>query len=364
MNETPTIAEPTGTGPQPEGAGPSTAAPPPPYPPVYARVPRPPLRRSRTDRVLGGVCGGIGRHYDVDPTLLRILTVVLTIFTGGGFAIAYLVGWIFIENEPELLPAALPGGPGSWPPPGSYPPPVAPQPAGTGYAAGGTGVYVDPGSGAVAGSYGPPAPPAPREPRSYLGLVAVSLAVLVGGVLALVEVAGADLPDAVIPASMLLVLGLGLLVGAVRGRARWLIAPAALLLVITQAAALVPSLSTATSGGVGQRRWTPTVSAPAPFDLGIGEARLDLGRLPAGPATVTAHVGLGHLLVTVPPDTTVHLHGTVGAGDITVPGQPDQSGTSLRTDTTIDAVTGTPTTTVDLTADIGLGQLEVRRATS
>ena len=65
------------------------------------------LRRSRQDRILAGVCGGLGRYLDLDPVVLRIVTVAL-IFTGVGIP-AYIIAWIAIpevaEGEPEA-PAA------------------------------------------------------------------------------------------------------------------------------------------------------------------------------------------------------------------------------------------------------------------
>ena len=44
------------------------------------------LRRSRTDRYIGGVCGGVASYLNMDATLVRILTVVITLFTGLGSA--------------------------------------------------------------------------------------------------------------------------------------------------------------------------------------------------------------------------------------------------------------------------------------
>jgi phage shock protein PspC (stress-responsive transcriptional regulator) len=356
MNETPTIAEPLAADPGPEsGAGTTTSTPPP--PPFTAPYPpqRPPLRRSRADRVIGGVCGGIARQYAIDPVLLRILVVVLTIFSGGTFLIAYVLGWIFITDDPVYPAMPMPGAP---PAPGTV------YYGGPSYAAGGTGTFVDPATGAVHGAAYAPAPR--REPRSYLGLVTVSAAVIVGGILALLGVAGLHIPAVVVASSMLGVVALGLVVGAFRGRARWLIAPAVLLLLVTQVAAVVPkSLNASFDGGVGDRRWTPTTSSPAPFELGAGDARLQLGSLPTGPATISTRVGIGQLTVTVPPATRVVLHAHVGAGEIDLPGTPAQSGTSLDVQTTIEPLAGREaTTTVDLTVDIGLGQLEVRRASS
>jgi phage shock protein C len=60
--------------------------------------------RSRRDRVVGGVCGGIARYLDVDPLLLRIAAVALAL-SGGLGMLAYVVAWIAIpeadEDEPE-----------------------------------------------------------------------------------------------------------------------------------------------------------------------------------------------------------------------------------------------------------------------
>jgi len=59
------------------------------------------LYRSKTERLLGGVCGGIGQYYDTDPNLIRILWVVLTLLSVGIGVIAYIVAWILIPEEPE-----------------------------------------------------------------------------------------------------------------------------------------------------------------------------------------------------------------------------------------------------------------------
>jgi phage shock protein C len=71
------------------------------YPPAVS--PRRQLRRSREDKVLAGVCGGLGRYLGIDPVILRVLMVVL-IFAGVGILL-YVVAWIVIpeaaEGEPE-----------------------------------------------------------------------------------------------------------------------------------------------------------------------------------------------------------------------------------------------------------------------
>jgi phage shock protein C len=56
------------------------------------------LRRSRDDRVIAGVCGGLGRYLGVDPVLIRIAFVVLAV-AGGGGVLLYVVAWILIPEE-------------------------------------------------------------------------------------------------------------------------------------------------------------------------------------------------------------------------------------------------------------------------
>lgn len=56
------------------------------------------LRRNTTDKVLGGVCGGLGRYLGVDPVVLRVAFVVLALSAGGG-VLLYLVAWIVIPEE-------------------------------------------------------------------------------------------------------------------------------------------------------------------------------------------------------------------------------------------------------------------------
>ncbi|MEU6082195.1 PspC domain-containing protein [Streptomyces sp. NPDC047108] len=60
----------------------------------------PPLRRSRGTKVAGGVCAGLGRTYDVDPVIFRVVLAVLALASGIGF-IAYAVAWLLIPREGE-----------------------------------------------------------------------------------------------------------------------------------------------------------------------------------------------------------------------------------------------------------------------
>ena len=57
------------------------------------------LHRSRTDVMLGGVCGGLAEQTDLDPALIRIAAVTLGFFTGGAAALVYLVAWVLVPME-------------------------------------------------------------------------------------------------------------------------------------------------------------------------------------------------------------------------------------------------------------------------
>jgi phage shock protein C len=57
------------------------------------------LERSRDDRFIGGVCGGIAKYLNMDPTLVRILTVVITLFTFVP-VVAYIIAMFVMPEEP------------------------------------------------------------------------------------------------------------------------------------------------------------------------------------------------------------------------------------------------------------------------
>ncbi len=57
------------------------------------------LTRSRDKRVFGGVAGGLGNYLDIDPVLIRIIMVLITIFSGVGI-LFYIIMWIVIPEEP------------------------------------------------------------------------------------------------------------------------------------------------------------------------------------------------------------------------------------------------------------------------
>jgi phage shock protein C len=88
------------------------------------------LERSRSDRVIGGVCGGVAKYLNMDPTLVRVLTVFLVLFFGFPL-IAYLIAlFVMPEENPNArsYPPVDRGGPsGAYSPYGTQAPPVYPQ---------------------------------------------------------------------------------------------------------------------------------------------------------------------------------------------------------------------------------------------
>jgi phage shock protein C len=64
------------------------------------------LHRSRTERMIAGVCGGLAEYFDVDPTIIRIIWVLISFLAGVGILL-YIILWIIMPLDmPEQ-----PGGP-------------------------------------------------------------------------------------------------------------------------------------------------------------------------------------------------------------------------------------------------------------
>ncbi len=62
------------------------------------------LMRSWTDRKIAGVCGGLAEYFDLDPTLLRVVWVLLVLCAGTGL-LAYIVMWIVVPSAPPTVAA-------------------------------------------------------------------------------------------------------------------------------------------------------------------------------------------------------------------------------------------------------------------
>jgi phage shock protein PspC (stress-responsive transcriptional regulator) len=68
------------------------------------------LARSRTDRKIAGVCGGLAEYLDLDPTVVRVVWAILAVVPGGIVLglVAYVVAWFIMPSQPSLSTAPAP----------------------------------------------------------------------------------------------------------------------------------------------------------------------------------------------------------------------------------------------------------------
>lgn len=348
------------------------------------------LRRSRTDRKVAGVAGGIARHLDIDPLLVRIAFVILTFFGGGGIVL-YGVAWILVPEEDTgdtvirtedgvrtvalvvagiLAVASVVGdsfGGLDFPWPLMLAGLVLLVVFGGKQAkenrAAGLGTPPPPPPGATGPTYpgyrpGPPPPPRPRDPRKRGPLLlpfTLALTALALGVVATLHLAGVDVTPSAYPATALGVIGTMLLVGAFYGRAGGLIF-----------LGLVAALATAATTAVddvtaGQRTSSPTTAEALQdgYDLGVGEIVLDLTRMDAAELAklderrVKVDLNVGHIRVIVPDEgLRVAVDADLEVGEVVLFGE--------KSDSSAKATHGNgDEPTLDIEADMVLGQIEV-----
>jgi phage shock protein PspC (stress-responsive transcriptional regulator) len=214
----------------------------------------------------------------------------------------------------------------------------------------------------------PPAPGVPvtgrarvRRERSRLGWITIGATLVALGVAAVLDLAGAIHVTLVQYLALpLAVLGLGILVGAFVGRARWLVVPAILLVPLVLVASLV---RVPFAGANGARTYAPATSQqilPA-YRMSAGQLEIDLRETNLGiqPITVRATNVAGRILVLVPPNTPLDVHARVGAGDVMLFGQNDD-GFRVDVHRTFGSIE-TPGAPGLLTLDLetSLGQVEV-----
>jgi hypothetical protein len=165
-------------------------------------------------------------------------------------------------------------------------------------------------------------PPTPPRPRSRLGLLTVSVAVLLLGGLISADLVGFQIAPLAYFAGPLAVLGLGLLVGTWLGRARWLI-PLGILLML----ALGGGYAALGDGywhrpGIGVVSLQPeTVSEiPQNYHRNVGAIEMDLSRVDfeGTETTLDLQVNLGAIEITVPSDVDVTVEATVDVGSAVV----------------------------------------------
>ncbi|WP_055585844.1 PspC domain-containing protein [Peterkaempfera griseoplana] len=210
---------------------------------------------------------------------------------------------------------------------------------------------------------GPYHPPYQRE-RSFLGPVAFLLSLGAGA--AVWAASGGERGNVrltTVLAAVLLVQGLALVLAAHRGRVRGLVLPA---LLTTLALAAAGTSDVPLKASTGDRNWAPAeVSQVQPvYNLGAGNARLDLSRLdPAGAIVSTGvRLGAGDLAVTVPDDVRVQITVRSAAGDIELPDGSHNSGLGNEQRADLAPLRGTESKgTISLDLQVGLGDVRVVR---
>jgi hypothetical protein len=206
----------------------------------------------------------------------------------------------------------------------------------------------------------PPKPPKLPRPPSFLGPIAISVGVVIVGVLFALDASHAiELSAQAIFATSLLIVGLALVIGTWIGRARVLIAFGAVLAI---ALALTAAINVPLRGGIGSRLYVPASASdiPAAYHLGIGHQTIDLtGLNVAGKKIlVTSSVGVGVVHVEVPANVKVVARGRVGTGDVNLDGN-DISGSDVDRTLVLPA-SGTATPgEIDLDLRVGLGRVLV-----
>ncbi len=376
------------------------------------------VRRSATDAKLAGVCGGVAEHWRVDPVLVRLGCVLLTL-SGGVGAVLYLAGWLFIpvqgrstshadgllgdtlQRWPREVRFALVGvacltvlgfvGSASAPALGaalaigclwrfrsSGKRPASPPPTDTVLASAAlhepdpevaeraaflaaadpVGLYTQP-AGATA--LQPPVRRRDSLAARRLRLLTVLVLGLVLGGFSLLDRSGADVVPAVYAASALLVVGLALVAATWCGRARGLLAVGWLLVPVVALTALAGAFGPLHGSSERTRAYSRVADLPITREhLGSGRVTVDLSGLRLTErATYRAHLAAGRLEVVVPPEANVELRYDVDYGKVDAFGTHEGGVDLVRAAPTSVALPNRPTLVLDLA--VNGGELVVRR---
>lgn len=320
------------------------------------------LVRSRSDRVIAGVAGGLGRHFDVDPVVFRIGLAALALFGGVGVFV-YLAALLFVPDEGGarapfdrsraltiagtfvLVIAAVSAvgdgdffwGPIVW----------LALLGGVGYA-----IFR-----AVRGGAGG----SPTFGRVVLWLAVGTGAVLALSALAIGSAWAAAEGSGAVVAGVVIAIGAALVASALRPRgARWLVIPA---LAVAIPLGVISAADVRFDGGFGDREYRPVAVADIPaggYRIGAGAISVDLRETrfpPAGQTVLDLQVGMGAAEVLVPEGVCVETNSRFGAGAATITGR-EAAGLD------VDFVTQVAPQTKPrllVRADVGLGALRVAR---
>jgi phage shock protein PspC (stress-responsive transcriptional regulator) len=283
------------------------------------------LHRSRDNRMVAGVCGGLGRYFDLNPVFFRVGFVVLALLGGSGILV-YLAAALVIPDDGRRDSIAVE---------------------------------------ALRNRRARPWP--------LIGLALVAIA-------SIILLSHARLwPDSDFLWIVVLVAGGALLwahtrevtdvdapPGAARRRARVLRALALVLAALVVAATLAVAYAFAAfdlslGDGMGQRsyRVTSAVNLHDRYDLAVGELKLDLSnlRLPKGETRLDAHVGVGQLRILLPPHGVIRYDTEAKYGDVNAFGEE-----SHGHENGLEGENGAGDRVLVLHATVGAGEIDVDRA--
>lgn len=333
------------------------------------------LHRSREDRILAGVAGGLGRYFDLSPTFFRIAFVILTLVGGAGILI-YVAAALVIPDEsrtdsivsealrrhrerPWLLAGVALVGiavvsivaqADFWPNSGF---------AWTLLLLGGLAIVI----AQRRSGDGEPAPEtgtdvrAPRQPSLFLPVFGLLLAA--AGVLALFEATGSDVPWSIALAAGAIGTGVVVAAGAfLRRRTGGLVVVG---VVLATLAISVSAVDVRLDGPVGDRTYRPfdAASVQRTYDVSIGSLTVDLTNVDlTGDREIDANVGIGELKIVVPNGVSVDVDASASAGDVVVFGLQDD-GTNAKVSGSFGTTGAGDTLHID--AHVGLGQVVVER---
>ncbi len=320
------------------------------------------LTRSRTDRIFGGVAGGLGRYFNVDPLFFRIGAIALA-FVGGAGLLLYLAALLLVPNEDATAgePATTDARNRGLAIAGVVVLLIFAFPflVGGGFLLAGIGIPIALLVGAgvlvwwLVSGEGPSGDAGDILRRAALG---VGILILCGIVAVLGAFAAAAGPDWLMPVLIVLA-GAAIVAGAFLKPVRWLVLPA---VALGLAAGVVSAAGIDLDGGVGHREYRPgsSVDLRDRYELGMGELVVDLRDtdLPGGDVPLEVDVGVGEARVIVPDDVCVATDADVGVGNVSLFGR-DHGGVDVDYEDYPDPEPAT--TRLLLQADIGMGELRV-----
>jgi phage shock protein PspC (stress-responsive transcriptional regulator) len=289
-------------------------------PPPPGPAPRPQLRRSRSDKVIGGVAGGLADYTGIDALLWRVGAIALT-FAGGSGILVYLLLWL-------LMPAGPPAQPGQ----------VAAVPHRSG----------------------------PRSPVP--GITVAALLLLAGVGVLIAQLTDWHLDAGRVLGIGLLVVGIGLAVAAVTGAGRASkggLITLGVVLALGSVLASTVDFDASRHGTFGDRTFRPATAEQvrSTYDGGVGDLTIDLAGIDlagrTSPVVTRIDAGIGDVDIVLPRDADVQVSVDSGIGDVDVFGEDNSTGYFAGSGTRPWSDDGEPD--VEITVHAGVGDVELSR---